>query len=87
MSIPAKENVLLCKVEEVFKVNKLGIVITPGPQNFVVNNGANIKLLRPDGSVIHTKIKGQDRHSKSILIGPGFIKDDVPPGTEVWLDE
>ena len=47
-----------------------------------------IKILRPDNSIIEAKIKGISFNlNRDILISGDLTKDDVPIGSEVWLNK
>ena len=53
-----------------------------------VKTGSRIKLVRPDKSELWTNIQAiafNDQHD--IVMPPDVKKADVPPKTEVWLDE
>jgi hypothetical protein len=78
----------LFTVNNTFIITGRGLLLTPGPGNKTAKIGSKIKLIRPDKSIIETRIKGiifEGNHD--ILIGAGLKKEDVPIGTEVWLSE
>ena len=78
---------LLFTVKETFLLTGLGIVLTPGLGDKMVRVGQNIRLIRPDRSIIHTTIQGITFETKDILLGGQLTKEDIPIGTEVWLIE
>ena len=78
----------LFKVENTYLITGIGLVLTPGFGDNKVYVGNNIKLIRPDQSIVETKIRSiafEPEHS--ISVGTEIKKDDVPIGTEVWLNE
>lgn len=79
----------LTTVENSFMITGRGLVLVPGLGENArrVQAGARIKLVRPDGSVMHTTIQGDSfNDGHELLVGPEVVKADVPVGTEVWLD-
>jgi hypothetical protein len=79
----------LLTVENSFMITGRGLVLVPGlgDKSRHVQAGARIKLVRPDGSSMHTTIQGDSfNDGHELLIGPEVMKADVPVGTEVWLD-
>lgn len=78
----------LFKVEQTFLITGLGLVLTPGLGNKnIATPGTKIKLVRPDKTVLRTHIHGVTFEGKhAISVGQNFTKDDVPIGTEVWID-
>jgi hypothetical protein len=81
---------LLFTVQEIFTLTGMGLILTPGPsiENNSIKIGSKIKLIRPDKSEINTIITGwawNDR--RDIFIESKYSKEDVPIGTEVWLNE
>jgi hypothetical protein len=48
---------LLFVVEEVF-ATRVGLILTPGVGKHPVRAGTAIRLVRPDGSILHAKICG-----------------------------
>ena len=78
----------LFTVEDTFLITGRGVVLTPGFGDKPVRVGAVIRLIRPDQSTLLTTIRGIEFHSDHpILIGQNLKKEDVPIGTEVWLEE
>jgi hypothetical protein len=78
---------LLFIVEQVFTITDRGVVLLPGLGENVVRIGTPIRLVRPDKSVLDTKIAGITFETRDILVGPEVRKEDVPVGTEVWTIE
>jgi hypothetical protein len=88
---------LFSRVEDHFELAGRGCVIVPGVepstlQGRTVRRGAALRLLRPDGSVLSTRIHDLEfldgpnlRSCVPIVLPPGTSKSDVPIGTEVWL--
>lgn len=63
-----------------------GLLLTPGLQDKSAKIGDRLKLVKPDKTILVTVITGivfNDR--RDILVGSNLTKDDVPIGTEVWL--
>jgi hypothetical protein len=77
----------LFRVDNTFLITGVGLVLTPGFGNNRVKVGISIRLIRPDGSVIETRITGIVFGVHHISVGAEIKKDDVPLGTEVWLNE
>jgi hypothetical protein len=83
---------ILFVVEDVFTVAGRGIILCPGLEKRSIPPlarlvGAPIELRRPDGTSVAATIRGVDLSTdlqSPILLPPGFRKEDVPPGTEVW---
>lgn len=74
----------LFKVEQIFMVSGRGLVLLPGAGHKAVSVGNAIKLIRPDASVVESKISGivfNEAHHIFVAL----TKEDVPVGTEVWL--
>jgi hypothetical protein len=63
------------------------LILSPGIRDKRVKVGSSIRLIRPDRSIIETKIKGIPFKVDDILVGSNIKKDDVPIGTEVWLND
>ena len=79
---------LLFTVDNTFMITGRGLILTPGLGKNYVKVGAKIKLVRPDKSIIETTIRGISFNENfDILVGANLTKDDIPAGTEVWLDE
>jgi hypothetical protein len=78
---------MLFIVEDVFSITGQGLVLTPGLGNHYVPIGTKIRLVRPDGSVLHAAIRGIVFETRDISIGQEWTKADIPIGTEVWLAE
>jgi hypothetical protein len=80
----------LFTVTQAFMITGRGVVLMPGlgENASYVKPGSKIRLVRPDMSELRTSIQGitfNDQHD--ILLAPEVTKADVPPGTEVWLEE
>lgn len=79
---------LLFVVEQVFSITGRGVVLLPGLGKNVVRVGTIVRLVRPDGSTLDTKIRGIGFNEfRDILVGQELRKEDVPAGTEVWMIE
>ncbi|RZI57923.1 MAG: hypothetical protein EOP37_18420 [Rubrivivax sp.] len=91
---------LLFVVEHAFQITGRGCVLAPGPAAAnggpVVKVGSAIRLEFGDGSVRDTHVKGIEmlnygsRPRPAVLTVPILLpndlkKDDVPPGTRVFL--
>ena len=87
---------LLSTVEDVFQLGGgHGVVVVPGiPRESEgrVKAGDRVSLRRPDGTEKRSTIVGLEMASPPhpvsipILLGLGVTKDDIPIGTELWVD-
>ncbi len=79
----------LFKVENKFMVPGRGLILTAGLRDKVIKVGDKIKLIRPDKFTIDSTIRGFAVFdvNYSVLIDSNLTKEDVPIGTEVWLNE
>lgn len=78
----------LFKVQGRFMITGIGLVLLPGLGNKNAKVNDKIKIIRPDGSIIDAKIKGIIFNQNcDISVGNDLTKDDVPIGSEVWLNE
>ena len=65
-----------------------GLILFPGLGDKKANAGDSIKIVRPDQSTIETTIRGIGWNQfRDILVGKDLTKDDVPIGSEVWLNK
>jgi translation elongation factor EF-Tu-like GTPase len=79
---------LLFTVEERFMITGRGLVLVPGLGNKMAKIGDKIKIVRPDQSTIEKIIQGISFNEfRDILVDPGLTKEDVPIGSEVWLND
>ena len=77
----------LFKVDITFLIPEQGLVLTPGLGDKKAKIGDKIKLIRPDKSMVYSKICGITfNENRDILVGSNLSKEDVPIGTEVWLE-
>jgi hypothetical protein len=87
----------LSTVEYAFSAGSVGCVIDPGipveRKNLKIKVGEPIELRRPDGTVLQTKIAGLVTLCRTprpppipIALPMEVRKEDVPIGTEVWID-
>jgi len=86
---PEKKNILmlLFKVEDRFMITGRGLMLTPGVGKMGRLIGAKIRLVRPDKTTVDTIIRGIEFFEPHpILVGGDLSKEDVPIGTEVWLN-
>lgn len=82
-------------VEDTFKIDGRGIVAAANrPPNFQeIKLGAVIVLVQPEGAEIITEVSGIDMFqtvsgiSKVAILIRNLTKEDVPAGTEVYLEE
>jgi len=79
----------LFTVENTFEITDRGIVLTPGLGDKVnqVMNGSSIKLILPDKSVLYSAISGINFEGEHAIFIVGVNKENVPIGTEVWLNQ
>ena len=75
----------LFKVEDRFMVTRIGLVLVPGCGDKKVSINDKIKIVRPDNSFIETTVMGTSTNH-DISVGNSLTKDDVPVGSEVWLN-
>ncbi|MBL7973615.1 MAG: hypothetical protein JNJ85_01795 [Candidatus Kapabacteria bacterium] len=62
--------------------------MTPGLNDKNIQVGSKLVLIKPDKTKIETTIKGiSSAGERGILIGDNLKKEDIPIGTEVWLNE
>jgi len=74
---------LLFVVEQVFLITGRGVVLLPGLGKNFIRVSTPIRLVRPDGSTLDTKICGIGFNEfRDILLGQEVRKEDVPVGTE-----
>ena len=79
---------LLFKVEATYPITGKGLILAPGVGDKHVSIGQKIRLIRPDKSEIETIVRGVTfEGNHDILVDEKIKKEDVPIGTEVWLDE
>ncbi len=79
-------DVFLFKVDGVFNITGIGIVLTPGLGEKKASLGDKVKLITPDGRLPFTVIKGVAFDiMRSLHIDTEFKKEYIPIGTEVWL--
>jgi hypothetical protein len=78
----------LFKVSDRFMITGRGLVLTPGLGEKKAAVGDKVKIIRPDGSVIHSIIRGISfSYQHDILVGADLTKDDVPVDSEIWLSK
>ena len=78
----------LFKVDERFMVTGRGLILVPGLGDKKATVGDPIKIIRPDQKIIETTIVGIGWNEfRDILVGKDLTKDDVPIGSEVWLNK
>jgi hypothetical protein len=78
----------LFKVQNRFLITGRGLILVPGLGDKKVTVGDTIKIIKPDQTIIKTTIRGIGFNEfRDILVGKDLIKDDVPIGSEVWLNE
>lgn len=65
-----------------------GLILVPGLGDKKVMVGDPIKIVRPNQTTIETTIRGIGWNEfRDILIGKELTKEDVPIGSEVWLNK
>ena len=86
---------LLSIVEDTFQISGRGVIVMPGiprQRDWRIKVGDPLFLHRPDGSALQSSVFGIEMASPPhpscipLLIGPGLTKDDIPVGTELWVD-
>ena len=80
-------------VEDTFEIKGRGLLLVPGilpKEGELFRVGDPIRLRRPDGAWIHTRIDDLQCLSSNppagdiVIMLAGFAKSDIPVGTEVW---
>jgi hypothetical protein len=83
----------ICRVDDIFEISGRGCVVTPGipkGSDVALKVGDALVLRRPDGSLLHTVLRGIEMGGAPafpgvpLLLGSELTKDQVPIGTEVW---
>ncbi len=83
-----KNDAFLFTVKQSFLLSGKGLMLIPGLSDKNISVGSKIILIKPDRTVIKTVIKGiSSAGERGILIGDSFKKEDIPIGTEVWLND
>ena len=86
---------LLVAVEDTFEITGRGLVVVPGPltQDFAGPAKVQVVLHRPDGSRMSAPLLIQyhfqtppPKEYRWACIFTTLSKQDVPIGTEIWLD-
>lgn len=91
---------LLLTVEDTFHINGQDLILAPTiPEETELPKSAVVSLIRPDGSVLRTeavfeipflsfsRIEDSKRHKPAYnCILRNVDKEEVPTGTEVWLN-
>lgn len=78
----------LFKVQDRFFMTGLGLILVPGLGDKKATIGDSIKIVKPDQTIIETTIRGISFNEfRDILVGKDLTKDDVPIGSEVWLNK
>ena len=74
-------------IENIFETSQKGLnmVIKYDFDTFFMDIGDQIKLVKPNGREIFSKICGISDETKDILVEEKYSKKDVPIGTELWL--
>lgn len=86
---------LICEVEEIFEINGVGCVISPGiPHDFPhpVRSSAALVIETPTGSRIETTVQnlmcirgGRQRLHDPFTLASNIQKADIPLGSLVFL--
>ena len=88
------ETTLAGTVAAVFLLARRGVIIVPHePWGVSLKVGDPLELRKPDGTCLITHVRGVEMSNPSrldgkagILVGEtGLSKDDIPPGTEVYV--
>jgi len=78
----------LFKVQDKFLITGRGLILVPGLGDKKATVGDPIKIIKPDQTVIETTIRGIGFNEfRDILVGKELTKDDIPIGSEVWLNK
>ena len=88
------ETKLAGTVAAVFLLAQRGVIIVPvEPWDVPLKVGATLELRKPDGTYLITHVRGVEMSNPprldgkvGLLVGDASLsKDDVPPGTEVYV--
>jgi len=82
--------VFLFKVQHTFAITGRGLILTSDVilGTIRVRIGDKIKIVTPDNKVIEPTVKGiAFANPIDILVDQNVAKDDVPIGSEVWLNK
>jgi len=78
----------LFKVQDRFLITGRGLILVPGLGGKKATVGDPIKIVKPDQTIIETTIRGIGFNEfRDILVGNDLTKNDVPIGSEVWLNK
>ena len=78
----------LFKVQDRFLITGRGLILVPGLGGKKATVGDSIKIVKPDQTIIETTIRGIGFNEfRDILVGNDLTKNDVPIGSEVWLNK
>jgi hypothetical protein len=86
------EPVLLFTVENVYELRGRGLAIfgaAPAAEKPIPVQGLGIELRQPGGTVIRTTAVAVERafcrgRDCCVLVPPEVLKEQAPPGTQVW---
>lgn len=78
----------LFSIDEIFCVPNQGLLLVSNniKKELSLKTGDNIKLITLENSIILASIIGVVFEKNGILISTEFKKEDIPCGTEVWLN-
>nr|WP_288837964.1 hypothetical protein [uncultured Flavobacterium sp.] len=78
----------LFKVEDRFLISERGLILVLGLRDKKARVGDPIIIIKPDKTIVETVIRGIGfSEFREILVGNELTKDDVPIGSEVWLNK
>ncbi|RPD43433.1 hypothetical protein [Paracnuella aquatica] len=78
----------LFTVDETYMITGRGLLLTPGLGDKPAKIGDALELVKPDKTILRTVITGiVFNEHRDILVGANLTKEDVPIGTEVWLQQ
>lgn len=88
IAVILNNSMFLFKVDDRFMVTGRGLILVPGLGDKKAKVGDPIKIVRPDQTVIESTIRGIGWNEfRDILVGSDLTKDDIPIGSEVWLNK
>lgn len=91
------DSVLLFVVEDAFQLSGIGCTLVPGPSmdsGIDVRTGDALRLELPDGTQLDTQVTGlvsirrtkpEHRRAVPLTLPKSVRKEQVPPGTRVFL--
>ena len=81
----------LFKVKDIFMLTERGLTLVATMEDNKPKFNDSLKIIRPDKSTIETQVRGISFGDPititAILVGKELTKEDIPIGSEVWLNK